>query len=499
MMNKTFSHNKILAAVLALLSAMLLPLLASCQDPVPPQEPTDTTVTEPQEEGVDFEALDFGGEEINVLMRENEQSRREWESEDITDSLSQEIFYRNQEIEDTLGVTLNFIPQQEGDDTCTLFNQVLTNSAMSDLDTFDIVSHYALFATTTSLMEFYKDFNSPDLKYLNLNNPWWNRNFREAATGFGKTYVMVGDVNLSVFDRTIVTYFNKNLCFANGIEPDQLYKDTLDGKWTYEMLYNYVADIYLDMDEDGSKSQGDFYGLTSIQGSEAVDGFLESFDCKLTVVSDDGTHSLVGGTDLERLDSAMNKVTTLWEAEGAYGASNTENNCLVFTESRALFNIDIIYHYASTNARMRNMEDEYGVLPLPKYDSEQTEYKSAVQNSHNVMAIINHSRQNYDAVSAFLELVCKESYETIRPYYFEKMVKTKYMKDAESGQIFDMLLASTTWDWGAVYSRATGSPTIKLWRWCKIFNTTVVTAFGTDGEIIGDRYKEFDQWLQMQD
>lgn len=500
MMNNFIRSNKLKTVIITLLLAMLLPLVVSCKNEQPPDEtptlpPTDSSAPE----DTILEELDFGGEEINILIRESEQSRREWESEDITDSLSQEIYYRNLAVEEALGVTLNYIPQAEGDDSCTAFNEVLTNSALSDMDTYDIVSHYALFATTTALLEYYKDFNSEELQYLDLDKPWWNQNFRQAATGFGKTYVMVGDVNLSVFDRTIVTYFNKALCVDHGIDPDQLYRDTLAGNWTYDMLYNYVKEIHQDLDSNDAKSQGDYFGLTSIHGSEAVDGFLMSFDCQLTVTGDDGTHSLVTASGLERLDSAMSKVMTLWEAQGAFGAANTMDNCLVFTESRALFNIDIIYHYASTNAMMRNMNDEYGMLPLPKFDSEQKEYKSAVQNSHNVMAIIDHSRQNYDAVSAFLELVCKESYEVIRPYYFEKMVKTKYLKDSESGQIFDMLLESTTWDWGSVYSRATGSPTIKLWRWCKIFNTTVPVAFETDGGAIAEAYKSFDRWLQMQE
>ena len=499
-MKKTkMSSKRFGILAVALLLAMLLPSIVACKkDPAQAEESTDSAeITEAATDSVALEDLDFGGEDINILLRAGEQYRREWHMDGISDSLSQEIFYRNAEIEATLGVNLNFIVKEEGN-KCENIDSAIAAAGMAGDGAYDLVNHFAAYATSPLLIEYYKDFFSSDLTYLNLDQPWWNQNFRDAAESFGKLYVMVGDVNLSVYDRAIVTYFNKQLCRDHSIDPEQLYADVLAGNWTYDMLYSYAKDIYTDVDGDEKKSQKDIYGLCAIAGSEDVDGFLYSFDCKLSVVEDDGTHSLVTGTELEKLETAYDKVMTLWKSAGAYRADGTWNNYLVFTEGRAMFDIDVIYHYDSGNALMRNMKDEYGMIPVPKYDTAQKEYYSGVQDSHNVMAIIDHPTQNYAALSAMLELINKRTYESVRPYYFEKMVKTKYLKDEKSGQVFDMIMAGTRWDWADVYSYSVGEPRNMLWRKPSTTQGTVSVAYGENAETITSKFEQFERWLKLQ-
>ena len=506
MMHKQNGSNKLRIAVMVLLLAMLIPMVVSCNNTnkdnkVDTTEAADstgeTTVTTEEQGTVSLEDLNFNGEEIRVLLRSDEQFRREWNMETLADSLSQEVFYRNAEVEKTLGVDLNFIVKDQGDH-CENINATITAAGMAGTGDYDVINHYAAYATSPVLMEYYKDWLSSDLTYLDLDKAWWNSNFRDAAESFGKLFVMVGDVNLSVYDRSIVTYFNKDLCADYEINADELYEMVLAGNWTFDVLYNYVKDVYTDLDGDEKKSQGDFYGLTAIAGSEDVDGFLYSFDCKLTLVDDQGNHSLIGGSELDKLDDALNKVLDLYKQPGAFRAIGTWNNYLVFTECRALFNIDVIYHYASGNNLMRNMKNEYGMIPVPKYNSAQSEYYSAVQDAHNVMAIINHGEQNYEAVSAFLELACRRTYETVRPYYFEKMVKSKYLKDAMSGKIFDIILASTRWDWGDVYSFSVGQPRNMLWRVPSTTSSTVIVGYESNAETIIYEYSNFDRWLKLQ-
>lgn len=503
-MRKGSIGERVLKAVVILtLFAMLISVFAACNEKKNPEETTPATEADSgtQADPVNLKDLDFKGATVNILLRSGEQYRREWSMDYNTDSLSQEIFYRNSAVENELGVHFNFIVRNEGDN-CTEFSQAIVNSAMGGLGEYDVVNHYAAYATTPDLMQFYKDFNSTDLGYLDLKQPYWNQHFREAAESFGHLFVMVGDVNLSVYDRSIVTFFNKALLEQYHIDPDQLYQDVLDGNWTYEKLYNYVKDVYKDNDESGTKNQPDFFGLTTIAGSEDTDGFLYSFGGKLTENNSDGTHTLISGNMLEKLDSAMGKVQTLYESAGAYRAygdpNGTWNNALIFSSSRALFDIDVIYHYSAQNQLLRNMKDKYGMIFVPKYDEEQTAYYTGVQDAHNVMAIIQHSKQDYTMISAVLERICQLSYSDIRPYYFEKIVKMKYLQDSISGKIFDMILESTTWDYADIYCGSVTHVRNRLWRGVIQNKSTVAVAYEQNSEEILRKYEQLDAWFQRQ-
>lgn len=485
-----------------LLLAVMVSAFAACKGDE--KNPTDQTTAASGEKqttapAVDLKDLDFGGAEVNVLLRADEQYRREWSMDYNTDSLSQEIFYRNTAVEDELKVHFNYIVKDCVDsDKGASFSQAIINDAMGGLGTFDIVNHYAAYATTPDLMQYYKDFNSSDLKYLDLDQPYWNQHFRQAAESFGHLYIMVGDVNLSVYDRSIVTFFNKSLLEQHHIDVDGLYEDVLAGNWTYEKLYGYVKDVYEDRDENNAKSQADFYGLTSIAGSEDTDGFLYSFGGQFTVYNADGTHSLISGTMLDRLDDGMAKMQTLYDSQGAYRAIGTWNNALIFTQARALFDIDVIYHYSAQNKLMRDMKDEYGMIFVPKYDENQAEYYTGVQDAHNVMAIIQHPKQNYEMISAVLERINQLSYSDIRPYYFEKIVKMRYLQDSVSGKIFDQVLASTTWDYADIYCGSVTHVRNRLWRSVIQQKSSVIVAYEANSEEISRKYQQMDDWFRRQ-
>ena len=144
---------------------------------------------------------------------------------------------------------------------------------------------------------------------------------------------------------------------------------------------------------------------------------------------------------------------------------------------------------------MRDMTDKYGLLPVPRADADQEEYYSGVQDAHNVMSVMYHSRQNYEMVSAVLELLCSESYRTVRPYYFEKIVKYIYLQDSESGQVFDLVLASTRWDFADVYMNVNGNIRNVIWRGVFQQKGEVTTAFAENAQHLNELLADFDEWL----
>lgn len=502
--------TKILLCLLAV--CMLLGTFASCKGKKKPTtDPTgeDTTTSNPE----DVAPKTYGGDTINILVRGPEQYRREWFVDgDASNALEEKIVARNEKVCKDLDVEIEF--KQSTGETVQSYTEKVMNAYRAALGDYDIVSSFAAMSTAPAAMGcFINLYDTNKFPNFHFNEPYWNQSYISAAEVDGYLFTVCGDVNLSVFDRTIVTYLNKDAAKDHGIDLDDLYATVLAGDWTYEKFYQIVSDIgYEEKDHEEGATDGDFYALTAIKGSEASDAFVQAFDLKIISKDDAGNYSLADGSDLDKLDAAMNKIKDLYyNSNGAIvwkpttEDSATYRNYVCFTSGNAIFNIDVIYHYESGLAMMRNADFDIGMIPVPKYDANQANYKASVQDAHNVMSVMFYTRSSdthYEAISALLEALCKETYEDIRPFYFERMVKTKYVSGAEDAQVFDMILASTAWDFADVYNAnlATGSdekgPRERVWRASFNANTSVVDACGILRSPINTKIDELLAWMK---
>ena len=221
------NFKKMILCLVAL--AMLIPTIASCSfgkgkgdetpsdsDVVDSQSETQKE-TETDEHGqiiIDNTALrdlDFNGKTIYFAIRES-QYKREWFSEEPKTDFENKVYYRNVSVEEEINVKLNYNSVKGADaDKCKNLNTLIKNVGESGQGGLDVVAHYAAFASNAALIPYYKNWYSDDLTYLNLDNPYWNQSFIDSAEAFGRLFLCVGDVNLSVYDRCHVVYFNKAL------------------------------------------------------------------------------------------------------------------------------------------------------------------------------------------------------------------------------------------------------------------------------------------------
>lgn len=435
--------------------------------------------------------LNYGGATVHFLIRSGEQYRREWNSDTITTALDNEIFLRNERIQDRLGVYFDFIISPEGTNNSTINDRII-NVGAAGIGGIDVVSNYRAFGNSLSLLQYYADLNDGSFTYLNFDQPYWNQKFIDTATVFDKLYMVVGDVNLSVYDRAIAVYFNETLCNANQITG--LYETALAGDWTYEVLYGYVRDYYVDNGLNDASL--DSYGLSTSYVSEGPAGMYGAFAIPFVERNDDGTHSLVSGSTLTKLDDAYEKVSELFSSKGCYtGHSVTSTMIDMFTEGRAMFSLDVIYHYAATNQQIRDMSDTYGLLPAPKYNSDQAEYSSSVQGAHNIMSVLDYVGQDHGMISAVLETLCADNYTNVRPYYFERIVKLQYFRDSNAGRVFDIILAGTKWDFSDIYSQSVGGIMGNLWTTPLNNGGSLFTAYAQYKSSISAALQKLDEWM----
>ena len=462
---KKIEFKRLIALILALITLTLV--FASCAN-TPEEEPgavttapdnteagvasTGDAVTEAQTdewgrpyvaspiaEGTKFD----DGTIITVLMRDGEIWNRELYSESENgDMLNDEIYNRNLKLEEDLNFKFEFIKSPSKEDSQRTIVAEYESGGSSDLD---LVANYAYYSTNAALRDCYA--NLYEIDTMNVNHPWWNQTYVNAATIKDQLYFIVGDLNLSVVDRSLAIYYNATL--ANDYQLGNLYDVVLDGQWTIDLLLQYTKDTWVDTNQSGTIDLPDKIGIISILGSEAYDGFLSAFGIDILSKDSDGALEIIW--DVEKVSSAIDLQITLFsENNGAFLHSNHTELCNKFTNNEALFWLYTIYASSATNQSLRNMDSSYGLLPIPKYDLNQDNYYTTAQDAYSIMSVMATSRQ-LSTVGTVFEEWNYRSYMDILPVYCEVIMKTRYLNDVESGMIFDLILDSIKFDTGMVY------------------------------------------------
>ena len=147
--------------------------------------------------------------------------------------------------------------------------------------------------------------------------------------------------------------------------------------------------------------------------------------------------------------TALDKLLTLFYANNSAFLATDGSDGNKFKAGESLFWVALL---ASSQA-LRDMDDDFGLLPLPKYTVEQETYHTTSQDAYNAMSVMRNAK-NMEMIGAALELLSAESWRTVRPELCENSFKFRYMRDSESGQIFDLIVDSVFFDYAMIYNSA---------------------------------------------
>jgi hypothetical protein len=111
---------------------------------------------------------------------------------------------------------------------------------------------------------------------------------------------------------------------------------------------------------------------------------------------------------------------------------------------RVMF-FDGLLKYASN---MRDMEDDFGILPLPKFDEAQAKYCTTPGAGINLFAVPVTVKDS-ECVSAVLEGLAILGHQDIIPTYYDTVLKSKYARDEESAEMLDLIRENIIVDFGA--------------------------------------------------
>ncbi len=415
---------------------------------------SDTVYYQPDE----LPELDFGGEKVVFLTRENQENENggisffevDFTVEDLnSNALNDSLYNRELYVEDRLGVEIENVRVED-------VGQEMQKILTSGDDIYDAVISDNAGLSMYVFQDFLIDLYTVD--HLDLDKPWWSQNFNEEAKIFDSLYITTGSAFLSLLKNTYAVYYNKSLAEDYSVgKPDlsNLYDIVDAGDWTFDKFIELGGDLYDDINGNSIRDLEDVYGI-AYDRYFPIDAIWSGFDISVFSRTNDGWFEFDVNTD--KMYTALEKIYVMInELKGSITANvgtdvETSYSCdrpeVHFASGTNLFLVERL-GFAEKDT-MRNMQDDYGVLPFPKYDENQKDYYSFSHDYYGA-AVIPITNERPEMVGAVLEAMASFSYRDTIPAYLDTVLKGQYMSDAESRRMIDKVVAGITIDAAWIY------------------------------------------------
>ena len=292
---------------------------------------------------------------------------------------------------------------------------------------------------------------------LQMDAPWWNKEFNESMTYANQLYFSIGDIGLVNKANTAALFFNFDLWKKHGLTEKYggtPYELVESGKWTTDLVFEAARAMKKDITNDGIVDYKDEYGWSG-QLDDMWSIFFGSGE-KIASADKDGYPAITMYN--ERSAKVMERLQEFMQSEEHVSANDYFNvtespvdlTREAFISGRALFFNDVV----GTVARLGNMEQHFGVVPEPKYDKNQDSYHSLVNPWGSTCFAIPTSvpTEQLTMVADALNVLGASSKNTVAKDYQEIVLSYMKTRDDESARMInDYILPTRACDVGMVY------------------------------------------------
>jgi hypothetical protein len=451
-----------------LLAVLLLLSMTSCaagnDDPAQSSGELTDSKTEVATEDPNYHCdipvdLKFGGQEVSVLYNPIDGRGDELVSEEIGHGVvSDAVYERNIAVEEMLEVVLNYMDSENiGTD--------MLQDIQSGLGEYQIIAN----GTNQSVIPVIEGqyINLDALDNIDTSKHYWTQGYNDMATFTDEDiqFLASGPIALSMYRFMFLTIYNKVLFGEYQVED--LYDTVHNGDWTLDYQYAIVKDHYYDADGDQKHSEGDFYGFVT-GDTISVDPYPVASNVHMIVKAPDSGDLMYNTEVTARLSDLCDKVQLIYNDESVYvyktgDYDNMGTNYVInlFSSQKALMATTMFYamelNYESLGALT------YGIAPMPKFDKNQANYQTYVQDRvscYGISAAVG-SEDVQEMCAAVLEAMAYHSWKLVRPAYCETVLSTRYMQDPQSKDMLEVVFDSLKFDFSSAWSDILGTSNIR--------------------------------------
>ena len=394
---------------------------------------------------------DYGGRDFIIMTRDGGWDTCHHIDEFIVEEQNGEVindavYKRNLIIEEKYNVKVDIMLTGEVSNEMPGLIQRMIRAGTSEVDL--VCGHQIYLGTTAAQGNF---MNWYDVPHVDFEQPWWVQDANKELSVDGKTFFTISEIAYELLDYTYCVYFNKKLVADYGFENP--YTVVNEGRWTLDFVMNSIRDIHTDLDNDGNRTMTDFYGFASNTYS-AGNTFLWSLGGKVMEKDGEGRPQLVMNN--QRTTDIVDKLYDFYfETPGVYALNKTTENSIEwpYVTSQMFQNSQVIFStgmFCDALVRFKDMTDDYGIIPYPKWDENQDKYYTMIDGHGPLLAVLT-SHPDPEMVGIITEAMSAESYNYVTPAYYEVALKIKYSRDEESVKMLDLIKDGIKYDFGYIY------------------------------------------------
>ncbi len=399
--------------------------------------------------------LNFHGETIKILYQ-SDLGRNEFDSDLSGEIIDNSIYARNIKIAELLNIQFEWTGQSADGSNASSFSDYAVVMAGAG-EPFDIycVSRRAMAELLTIGM--LRDINKIEKLHIDLSAPYYPPLLQEYCSVGDSVFFVTGDISANALLQMQCVYYNVGLAEALGFK--ELTNNVKDGIWTLDALIEMSKGLYSDNDRSETPSPADSFGFCA--GYTNLDAFYTGSALRFLEpdTSGEGLLMLSENINSPKAIDLADKLCSFLNSPDAFVSTAASNMDFVspFSQESALFCQNVLGMADSYDSRSLHFTGfEYGILPIPKYDTAQEIYLTPLSDRAVLWAVAWSSVKD-EACGAVIEAMAYEGHTLISPAVFENVMRIRYSLDAvsasEQQEMYDLIRAGICTDLGTIFSK----------------------------------------------
>lgn len=395
--------------------------------------------TEPETTQIpdDLPETDFGGRTFNLAVR----SSRIYDfftEEQTGEAQNDALYERNRMIEERFNMKFGFTQFDDGNMASNINKSLKAADGAFDI----VVPDYWWGCETLNL--YYDLLTVPNLDF---DKPWWWDGWNQNVRIMNHLFTAVGYGTLDMIRNQEVVFFNKQMAVDFGLGD---YYELVDNQgWTFERLFRDIETVTSDVNGDGQLvPQDDVFGASF--GLHSGRNLFYSAGVRLASADENGYWSYDYMSErFEKIFGDISKLINATDGVEYNKMSGAEIHSAI-SEKRLLF----WFANISNAVAMRSLEQDFGIIPTPKYDDLQEDYvTSNLGTSYFAIPLyVEHPEES----AIILEALNAESWKLLKPTYYDVVLKAKGVRDEQSERMLDLILDKSYIDFVFVNTASLG-------------------------------------------
>ncbi|MBQ8401571.1 MAG: hypothetical protein IJX14_06535, partial [Clostridia bacterium] len=280
---------------------------------------------------------------------------------------------------------------------------------------------------------------------MTLEAPWYNQSMNDSSSIMGKLYMIGGDAISTDKNGIFAMLYNKQMAVDFDI-PD-IYETVRAGKWTVDLLKEYGELVTNDENGDGKLlKDDDRFGLVT---EDFFGWFLMVSAGQTSAAKDENDIPYFTAGSEAAVDAILKMHEIMYNPQIRPSEIPTEADySLMFDTNRALF----VSSGMSTFATFRDVETDFGIIPLPKLNEAQASYYSTFSPFGSRFCAFPIQNADTEFMGTVYELLSRCGTDTVKVAYYDVLLSGKVARDEASVEMLDIIFDNMIHDIGATYN-----------------------------------------------